>query len=91
MKYEYKKGKFIKNGHTMFEEDVLNDLKRLAHLEEERLLPIQIQEGIPNTPVDIVDGVIVVKPIGNYIAPIKYITTIHSDGSFSINVDHNQE
>ncbi len=35
MKYEYKKGKFIKNGHTMFEEDVLKDLERLDYLEGE--------------------------------------------------------
>ena len=34
--YRYKKGKFIKNGHTMFEQDVLTDLKRLAYLEAER-------------------------------------------------------
>jgi hypothetical protein len=42
IKYEYKniKGyeqkKFIENGHTMFEEDVLTRLKRLAYLESER-------------------------------------------------------
>ena len=41
MKYEYKKvkgydqNKFIENGHTMFEEDVLQRLKRLAYLEEQ--------------------------------------------------------
>lgn len=41
MKYEYKKvtgydqKKFIENGHTMFEEDVLQRLKRLAYLEEQ--------------------------------------------------------
>jgi hypothetical protein len=35
MEYKLKKGKFIKNGHTMFEQDVLTDLKRLAHLEEQ--------------------------------------------------------
>jgi hypothetical protein len=40
MKYEYKKvkgfdhKKFIENGHTMFEEDVLSRLKRLSYLEE---------------------------------------------------------
>ena len=39
IKYEYKKPKgcdskkFIENGHTMFEEDVLSRLNRLAHLE----------------------------------------------------------
>ena len=33
--YEQKKGQFLKNGHTMLEEDVLNDLKRLAYLENE--------------------------------------------------------
>tara|TARA_R110000796_G_scaffold60301_1_gene139327 strand:+ start:823 stop:1074 length:252 start_codon:yes stop_codon:yes gene_type:complete len=36
MDYKLKSGKFIKNGHTMFEQDVLTDLKRLAYLEEER-------------------------------------------------------
>ena len=36
IKYQYKKGKFLKNGHTMFEADVLTDLKRLAYLEEEK-------------------------------------------------------
>jgi hypothetical protein len=34
MDYKFKNGKFIKNGHTMFEQDVLTDLKRLAYLEE---------------------------------------------------------
>ncbi len=43
IKYEYKhiKGysekKFIENGHTMFEVDVLQRLKRLAYLENELL------------------------------------------------------
>lgn len=42
MKYEYKKvkgykeKKFIENGHTMFEEDVLTRLQRLAYLEEKQ-------------------------------------------------------
>jgi hypothetical protein len=41
IKYEYQKvkgfreKKFIENGHTMFEEDVLQRLKRLAYLEEQ--------------------------------------------------------
>ena len=41
MKYEYRKvtgygqKMFIENGHTMFEEDVLQRLKRLAYLEEQ--------------------------------------------------------
>ena len=34
IKYEYKKSKFLKDGHTMFEGDVLQDLKRLAYLED---------------------------------------------------------
>ena len=44
MKYEYKKvpgyeqKKFIENGHTMFEEDVLERLKRLAYLEEQFII-----------------------------------------------------
>lgn len=48
MKYEYKKvtgheqKKFIENGHTMFEEDVLQRLKRLAYLEEQ----LQLANGI---------------------------------------------
>ena len=33
--YKYKNRKFIKNGHTMFEQDVLTDLKRLSYLEEQ--------------------------------------------------------
>lgn len=33
MKYELKNGKFLKDGHTMFEEDVLKDLERLVYLE----------------------------------------------------------
>ena len=49
-KYQRVKGlsgkKFLENGHTMFEEDVLQRLKRLAHLEEQigqgQLLPIDI-------------------------------------------------
>ena len=43
-KYKKKENKFTENGHTMFEEDVLQRLKRLAHLEEQikqgQLLPI---------------------------------------------------
>lgn len=41
IRYEYKKikgyeqKKFIENGHTMFETDVLQRLKRLAYLEEQ--------------------------------------------------------
>ena len=41
IKYEYKKvtgyeqKKVIENGHTMFEYDVLQRLKRLAYLEEQ--------------------------------------------------------
>ena len=46
IKYKYKKreNKFTENGHTMFETDVLQRLKRLADLEEQikqgQLLPI---------------------------------------------------
>ena len=46
IEYKYKKreNKFTENGHTMFEEDVLQRLKRLAYLEEQikqgQLLPI---------------------------------------------------
>ena len=46
IEYKYKKreNKFTENGHTMFEFDVLQRLKRLAYLEEQmkqgRLLPI---------------------------------------------------
>lgn len=47
-KYQKVKGlsekKFLENGHTMFEEDVLQRLKRLSYLEEQikqgQLLPI---------------------------------------------------
>ena len=43
-KYKKKENKFTENGHTMFEEDVLQRLKRLAYLEEQikqgQLLPI---------------------------------------------------
>lgn len=41
IKYEYKKvkgysgKKFLENGHTMFESDVLQRLKRLSYLENE--------------------------------------------------------
>ena len=37
MEYRYnkKENKFIENGHTMFERDVLQRLKRLAFLEEQ--------------------------------------------------------
>jgi hypothetical protein len=34
-KYKKKENKFTENGHTMFEEDVLQRLKRLADLEEQ--------------------------------------------------------
>ena len=44
-KYKKKENKFTENGHTMFEFDVLQRLKRLADLEEQikqgQLLPIQ--------------------------------------------------
>ena len=46
IEYKYKKreNKFTENGHTMFEFDVLQRLKRLAYLEEQmkqgQLLPI---------------------------------------------------
>ena len=43
-KYKKKENKFTENGHTMFEEDVLERLKRLADLEEQikqgQLLPL---------------------------------------------------
>ena len=43
-KYKSKENKFTENGHTMFEEDLLQRLKRLAYLEEQikqgQLLPI---------------------------------------------------
>ena len=51
IEYKYKKRekKFLENGHTMFEEDVLQRLKRLAHLEEQikqgQLLPIDSVVG----------------------------------------------
>ena len=59
IEYKYKKreSKFTENGHTMFEEDVLQRLKRLAHLEEQiklgQLLPIQrvVKEKRSETPV----------------------------------------
>jgi hypothetical protein len=48
-KYKKKENKFTENGHTMFEEDVLQRLKRLAHLEEQikqgQLLPIDSVVG----------------------------------------------
>lgn len=49
-KYNEKENKFIEDGHTMFEFDVLQRLKRLAYLEEQiiqkQLVPIQ--HIIPN-------------------------------------------
>ncbi len=41
MKYTYNKktGKFTEDGHTMFEQDVLQRLNRLAYLEKERSKP----------------------------------------------------
>jgi hypothetical protein len=52
-KYQKVKGlsekKFLENGHTMLEEDVLQRLKRLAYLEEQikqgQLLPIDSVVG----------------------------------------------
>ena len=47
----YEQRKFIENGHTMFEFDVLQRLKRLAALEEQikqgRLLPIKCVRNCP--------------------------------------------
>lgn len=34
-KYNHAKDKFLKNGHTMFAQDVLTDLERLAYLEDQ--------------------------------------------------------
>ena len=48
-KYKKKENKFIENGHTMFEEDVLQRLKRLAYLEE------QINQG-QTLPIDSVSN-----------------------------------
>ena len=51
IEYKYKKreNKFTENGHTMFEFDVLQRLKRLAYLEEQmkqgQLLPIDSVVG----------------------------------------------
>jgi hypothetical protein len=48
IEYKYKKreNKFTENGHTMFDFDVLQRLKRLAYLEEQikqgQLLPIPL-------------------------------------------------
>ena len=52
MEYKYKKikgykqKKFTENGHTMFEEDVLQRLKRLAYLEEQlkQAQPLPVDE-----------------------------------------------
>lgn len=48
-KYKKKENKFTENGHTMFEVDVLQRLKRLAYLEEHikqgQLLPIDSVGG----------------------------------------------
>ncbi len=54
IEYKYKKreNKFTENGHTMFEFDVLQRLKRLAYLEEQlkqgQLLPIDIVMHCPD-------------------------------------------
>ena len=48
-KYKKKENKFTENGHTMFEEDVLQRLKRLADLEE------QINQG-QSLPIDSVSN-----------------------------------
>lgn len=60
-KYQKVKGlsekKFLENGHTMFEEDVLQRLKRLAYLEEQikqgQLLPIDSVIAMLPTDADI--------------------------------------
>lgn len=36
MQYELKDGKILKDGHTMFDEDIVKDLKRKSFLEQER-------------------------------------------------------
>ena len=50
-KYKKKDNKFTENGHTMFEEDVLQRLKRLADLEE------QINQG-QSLPIDSVSKIV---------------------------------
>ena len=60
MKYEYKKvkgyeqKKFIEDGHTMFEEDVLQRLKRLAHLEEQLKQANGVEQNESNCNISLV-------------------------------------
>jgi len=62
MKYEYKKvtgyeqKKFIENGHTMFEEDVLQRLKRLAYLEEQLKQANDIKQRDSNCNIPLVSN-----------------------------------
>jgi hypothetical protein len=62
MKYEYKKvtgyeqKKFIENGHTMFEEDVLRRLKRLAYLEEQTKQANGVEKSDSNCNIPLVSG-----------------------------------
>lgn len=60
-KYELKNDKILKNGHTMFLEDVLSDLQRKSYLETERLKQLDenkenvIKEENTKTPIDLIN------------------------------------
>ena len=51
-KYELKNNKILKNGHTMFLEDVLTDLQRKSYLESERLKKLEENKS-SYTPIDV--------------------------------------
>lgn len=53
-KYELKNDKILKNGHTMFLEDVLSDLKRKSYLESERLKQIE-ESKVLYSPTDVLN------------------------------------
>ena len=53
-KYELKNDKILKNGHTMFLEDVLTDLQRKSYLESERLKQIE-ESKVLYSPTDVLN------------------------------------
>lgn len=53
-KYELKNDKILKNGHTMFLEDVLSDLRRKSYLESERLKQLE-DSKVLYSPTDVLN------------------------------------
>ena len=90
--YELKGDKILKNGHTMFLQDVVTDLKRLAFLEHERAKPtpsLPTDEEIDNEAKkyevdDINDSI---SRMGGFIVGAKWLRTNFSSEKCGFTID----